>query len=108
MTLLLSSLWPGLAAALLLGLAIGWSCGTPRGRAVPLGLAALSLSLIGLAAAGAVPGLAGLWTESAALLLLAYTSACALGGAGRSLRRASVPWADDAAALAQPRDGSDR
>lgn len=79
MIVLLAGLWPGLAVALLLGLGIGALSGWPRDRAVPLGLAAAALGLGGVAAAGLVTGVAGLWLDGGALMLAAYAAGCALG-----------------------------
>ena len=76
---LLAGLWPGLAGALLLGLAVGALAGRPRGYAVPLGLGAALAGLGGLALTGLVPGVGGVWTESAALMLAAYGAGCGLG-----------------------------
>ena len=79
MILLLSGLWPGLLAAIMLGLACGRFAGPP-GRVVPLSLAALFLALAGTALSGLVTGVAGLWVESAALLFGVYLAGCGLGG----------------------------
>ena len=90
MTLVLSSLWPMLAAALVLGLVVGALTGLPRSG---LALTAAGLLLAGLAILSCLatlrtmPGAPGLWTESGALLLGAYLVGCALGGLGRSLSR---------------------
>lgn len=88
---LATSLWPELAAALALGLAVGALTGLPRSRAARLGAGLLFLglaALTGLAAMGTVPGRGGLWLESGALILGAYLAGCALGGFGRlALRR---------------------
>jgi hypothetical protein len=83
---LLADLWPGLAAALLLGLGTGALAGWPRDRAVPLGLTAAALALGGLDASGLVPGLPGLWLDSGALMLAAYTAGCASGSLARGYR----------------------
>lgn len=85
---LVSSLWPALAAALLLGLAVGTLTGLPRSSFT---LTAAGLLLVGLAILAAlaalrtVPGAPGLWIETGALLLGAYLVGCALGGLGRSV-----------------------
>lgn len=79
MILLLAGLWPGLAGALVLGLAVGAIGGPPRGRALPLALGGAALVLAGLALARVVPGVAGLWLEAAALMLPAYLAGCGLG-----------------------------
>ncbi|CAO4153295.1 hypothetical protein LPLAFNJD_LOCUS3908 [Methylorubrum aminovorans] len=88
MTLVLSSLWPALAAALGLGLVIGTLTGLPRGG-LALATAGLLLTglaiLSGLAALRTVPGAPGLWIESGAGLLGAYFAGCVLGGLGCSL-----------------------
>ncbi len=85
---LLLPLWPGLAAALALGLTVGALAGFPRSRATWLaaGLPLLALAgLIGLAATGTVLGRSGLRIEIAALVLGAYLVGCALGALGRTL-----------------------
>ncbi|WP_342149362.1 hypothetical protein [Methylorubrum sp. SB2] len=81
-------LWPGLAAALALGLTVGALAGFPRSRATWLaaGLPLLALAgLIGLAAFGTAPGRAGLRIEIAALVLAGYLAGCGLGALGRML-----------------------
>lgn len=88
MSLLVISLWPALAAALGLGLAVGALAGFPRERrtAVAAMLPTLVLAgLAGLAVLGTAPGRAGLWVETAALLLAAYLVGCLLGALGRTL-----------------------
>lgn len=88
MSPLVFSLWPGLAASLALGLAIGAVTGFPRGRAtlVAAGLPLLALALLGaLAGFGRVPGRAGLRIEIAALVLACYLAGCALGALARRL-----------------------
>lgn len=75
MLLLLTILWPALVASLVLGSAIGWHFGPPRGRlstAIGLGLGVAAMALGGLAFTGVVPGRPGFWVESAALNLAAY------------------------------------
>lgn len=87
MTLLLTILWPALAAALLLGGLVGAFAGLPKDRraVVIVGiLVAVAVLLTGLAATGAIAGRAGLWIEIAALCLDAYLIACI---AGATLRR---------------------
>lgn len=90
MNVLLLSLWPGLAAALVLGLAIGALTGVPRARptlvAATLSLLALG-ALTGLAMTGTVAGRAGLWIEIAALFLAVYLVGCGTGAVGRTLVR---------------------
>lgn len=81
-------LWPGLAASLALGLAIGALAGVPRGRAtrIAAGLPLLALGLLlGLAGLDTVPGRAGLWIEIAALVLACYLAGCSLGALARML-----------------------
>lgn len=81
-------LWPWLAAAFGLGLAIGALAGLPRTRAtrIAAGLPLLALAaLVGLAVAGAVPGRSGLRVEVAALLLAGYLAGCTLGALARRL-----------------------
>ncbi|KQT49937.1 hypothetical protein ASG52_07565 [Methylobacterium sp. Leaf456] len=83
-------LWPGLAAALALGLGVGALAGFPRTRATQLGasLPLLALAaLVGLAATGTVPGRAGLRIEIATLVLAAYLAGCAFSALGRTLVR---------------------
>ncbi|GJE55405.1 hypothetical protein [Methylobacterium thuringiense] len=86
MTLLVSTLWPGLAGALLLGACIGAVMGLPRDRfalaaaAIPFALLAI---LSALALLQTVPGQPGLWVETATLMLAAYLAGCLAGGAGR-------------------------
>ncbi len=88
MTLLVASLWPQLAAALALGLAVGALTGLPRSRpalaAAGLPCACLA-GLSALALLRTAPGAAGLWIETAALLLGAYLAGCGLGGFGRNV-----------------------
>ncbi|KAB1075164.1 hypothetical protein [Methylobacterium planeticum] len=76
MTALLSALWPGLAGALLLGLAIGGVMGLPDRRVVPLGLLGAALLLAGLAQSGILSGLIGFSVEAAALILPVYLVGC--------------------------------
>ena len=88
MILLATNLWPGLAAALLLGLCIGALVGLPRGRfgliTAALPVAALA-ALVTLSVLALVPGEAGLKVETGALMLGAYLGGCTLGGIGRAL-----------------------
>lgn len=81
--LLLAGIWPGLAGAGALGLAVGWLAGWPERAAVPLAPLGLAAALGALALAGAVPGLPGLWLESAAALLPPYLAGCGLGALAR-------------------------
>ncbi|WP_232631221.1 hypothetical protein [Methylobacterium sp. Leaf118] len=88
MSLTLAILWPGLAVALALGLAVGGLIGLPRSRgslgaAVALALALAALA--GIAVLAALPGRPGLWAEIAALVGAAYGAGCGLGGIGRRL-----------------------
>lgn len=88
MNLLLETLWPGLAAALALGLAVGALAGLPRGRWTLAGAGALALvlaALAGLAGFGVVAGRSGLRVEIAASILAAYLAGCGIGGLGRRL-----------------------
>jgi len=83
-------LWPGLAAALALGLGLGALAGFPRTRATQLGAALPLLALaviVGLALTDTVPGRAGLRVEIAALVLAAYLVGCGIGALGRTLAR---------------------
>jgi len=80
MTLLVTMLWPALAAALLLGTGIGWLSGLPNRLTAPLVLAAAIAAAFALNLSGWVPGRGGLFVESAALLLPAYALGCLLGG----------------------------
>lgn len=90
MTILVSALWPGLAGALLLGACIGAILGLPRERfaliaaAIPFAMLAV---LAGLGILQTVPGQAGLWVETAALMLGAYLAGCLAGGVGRLAAR---------------------
>lgn len=86
MTILVFTLWPGLAGALLLGVCIGAIIGLPRDRfgllaaAIPFALLAI---LAGLTILQTVPGQAGLWVETASLMLATYLAGCLAGGTGR-------------------------
>jgi hypothetical protein len=95
MLLLLTILWPALAASLALGTAIGWHFGPPRDRlstAIGLGLGFGAMALAGLAFSGLVPGRPGFWVESAALNLTAYLVGAGTGALAR-LARPSPPRA---------------
>ncbi|GJD38585.1 MULTISPECIES: hypothetical protein [Methylobacterium] len=95
MLLLLTILWPALAASLALGTAIGWHFGPPRDRlstAIGLGLGFGAMALAGLAFSGLVPGRPGFWVESAALNLAAYLVGAGTGALAR-LARPSPPRA---------------
>ncbi|ACL56473.1 hypothetical protein [Methylobacterium nodulans] len=84
MSVLLAALWPACLAALALGIATGWLMHRPSGRAARLAaLAVLALAAVvaAVAAAELVPGRAGLWVETAALLLIPYVAGCLLGAA---------------------------
>ena len=85
MTLLIAGFWPGLAGASALGLLVGVLAGWPARPGVPLALCGLAVLLAGIALAGIVPGLLGLWLEGAALMLPPYLAGCALGALGRRL-----------------------
>jgi len=88
-SVLLTSLWPALSVALLLGLVAGGLSGLPRDRiglAVAICLVIALAILSGLALSERVPGLAGLWVETATLMLATYLAGCALGGIGRAAR----------------------
>jgi len=81
--LLLAGYWPGLAGAGALGLLVGALTGWPARPIVPLALCGLAALLAGIALAGIVPGLPGLWLEGAGLLLPAYLVGCGLGALAR-------------------------
>ncbi|MGU3540046.1 hypothetical protein [Methylobacterium sp. A54F] len=71
-------MWPGTAGAFALGLLAGWLTGFGHPAAIAgLLLAALGLGLT--AVSGLVVGVAGLWIESAALMLPAYLAGAAAG-----------------------------
>lgn len=88
MTLLLEAIWPGLAAAVVLGTLVGALSGVPRGR---IGLAtagflvAALAVLAALAVTGAAPGETGLWLEAGVAMLAVYLAGCVLGGLGRRI-----------------------
>lgn len=82
MTLLVTLLWPALAAAFLLGGLVGAFAGLPRDRgtmAAGVILATVAVVLSGLAAIGPIGGRAGLWIEIAAFCLDAYLIGCLAG-----------------------------
>ena len=82
MILLLTLLWPALAAAFLLGGLVGAFAGLPRDRgtmAARVTLAAIAALLSGLAIIGPIGGRAGLWIEIAAFSLNAYLVGCLFG-----------------------------
>lgn len=82
MTLLLTLLWPALAAALLLGGLVGAFAGLPRDRGTMAAgaiIATIAALLSGLAVIGPVGGRAGLWIEIAAFCLDAYLVGCLIG-----------------------------
>ncbi|WP_279600263.1 hypothetical protein [Methylobacterium sp. J-077] len=81
--LLLAGFWPGLAGAAALGLLVGALAGWPARPTAPLALCGLAVLLAGIALAGIVPGLPGLWLEGAGLLLPPYLAGCALGALAR-------------------------
>ncbi|WP_279604827.1 hypothetical protein [Methylobacterium sp. J-070] len=83
--LLLDGFWPGLAGAGALGLVIGGLAGWPDRYGVPLGLFVLAGLLAAAALAEAVPGVPGLWLETAALILPPYLAGCTIGALGRRL-----------------------
>ena len=92
MIALATALWPGLAAASLLGLLVGLVTGLPR--ALPSVAAAASLIaalavLAGLAALGQVAGEAGLRIETAGLMLATYLTGCLLGALAEAIMTAS-------------------
>ncbi|WP_288588487.1 hypothetical protein [uncultured Methylobacterium sp.] len=92
MLLLASIAWPGLLAALLIGLGTGFWVGPPAGRLPRLSallVALLALACLATALAGLVPGREGFWVESAAAMLTAYLAGCGLGGLGRRAGRTS-------------------
>ncbi|WP_430910881.1 hypothetical protein [Methylobacterium sp. sgz302541] len=94
MILLLTFLWPGLAGAVALGLGAGRLSGLPRGAVAPAILTVAVAVLWGAALSGVVPGRAGLWVESAALMLPAYLAGCLAGAlVGRISRRKPEPAA---------------
>ncbi|MFE1597891.1 hypothetical protein [Methylobacterium sp. ID0610] len=82
MLILAAALWPACLVALLLGAATGWLMRWPDGRVARLAALAvvlLSATAAGIAALEIVPGRAGLWVETAALLLVPYAAGCGLG-----------------------------
>jgi hypothetical protein len=93
---LLQLVWPGLVIAFTLGFAVGIAtCSpTPPSRSGwVFASVVLGCFVVGavLAVLELVPGRAGLWLETAVLLLAAYGPGCAFGGLlGRALRRGSA------------------
>lgn len=89
MSLLLTALWPALAAGFCVGAATGFLTGLPVSRQAGAIAGTLVLIAVGLGAV-AVIGLApernGFWVESAALVLAAYLAGCLLGGFGQAAR----------------------
>ncbi|WP_244612396.1 hypothetical protein [Methylobacterium haplocladii] len=88
--ILVSGLWPGLAGALLLGACIGAIMGLPRERFgfISAGISFAMLAILaGIALLQTVPGLAGLWVETASLMLGAYLLGCLVGGAGQMVAK---------------------
>jgi hypothetical protein len=75
--------WGWLFTSLLLGLAMGWIAVVHRGqgvsRAVARWIAALTVALIGLAAAHVVPGRFGYWLDLGLMLFAIYLVGCAVG-----------------------------
>ena len=81
MTPILSHLWPSLAAALVLGVVVGWfsvseraMTGLGRAGTLVVALAAIVMGLVALL--GLVPGRPGFWLESGALHAGAYLLGC--------------------------------
>ncbi len=86
MLLLASVAWPGLLAALLIGLGTGFWAGPPAGRLPRLAallVVLLALACLATALAGLVPGREGFRVETAAAMLAAYLAGCGLGGLSR-------------------------
>ena len=80
MTLVLAHLWPGLAAAAVLGAILGALARWPGPRPFRWTVAGYFALLLGLAVAAALaPGRAGLWLEAAALMLAAYLAGATAG-----------------------------
>ena len=75
--------WGWLFASLLLGLAMGWIAVVHRGqgvsRVVARWIAALTVALIGLAAAHVIPGRFGYWLDLGLMLFAIYLVGCAVG-----------------------------
>ncbi|GJE45589.1 hypothetical protein [Methylobacterium soli] len=90
MIALLSALWPGLAGAFVLGLAVGGLTGFPKRRAIPLGLLGVAVLLAVMAQSGFLTGDAGLSVETAAVMLPAYLGGCLGGAFLSSLRQGSA------------------
>ncbi|WP_375407756.1 hypothetical protein [uncultured Methylobacterium sp.] len=86
MALLLTLLWPALAAAFLLGGLVGAFAGLPRDRGTAAAgaiLGAMTTVLCGFAVTGPVGGRTGLWIEIAAFCLVAYLIGCLAGAVAR-------------------------
>lgn len=81
--------WPWLAAALLIGLAMGWIAVVHRGDGMSwtsLKRAAVILTvLVMLALSRLVPGRYGYWLDLGLLMLAIYLAGCALGSLVRGL-----------------------
>ena len=90
MIALLSALWPGLAGAFVLGLAVGGLTGFPKRRAIPVGLLGAVLVLAGLAQSGLLAGDVGLSVEAAALMLPAYLGGCLSGALALNFRQGAA------------------
>jgi hypothetical protein len=75
--------WGWLFASLLLGLAMGWIAVVHRGQGVSRvaarWIAALTVVLIGLAAAHVIPGRFGYWLDLGLVLFALYLVGCAVG-----------------------------
>ena len=63
--------------------AVGGFTGLPAGPVIPAALGITNLALAGLGIAGIVPGVLGLWLESAVAMLATYIAGCALGALAR-------------------------
>ncbi len=78
-----------LAAAALLGLAVGWIAPAHRGKGLPVQGLSYAVALIAIAvvlvAGRVVPGREGYWLDLGLLLLTAYLLACAVGTGLRGL-----------------------
>ncbi len=86
----LAQFHPGsVAAAALLGLAVGWIAPAHRGAGLPrqglLYAVALIAIAVALVAGRVVPGRQGYWLDLGVLLLAAYLIACAVGTGLRGL-----------------------
>lgn len=84
---LASFLWGWLAAALLLGLAMGWIAVVHRGRplsAVMLRWIAVVLAVfVGVTVARMIPGRVGYWFDLGLVMFALYLVGCAVGSALR-------------------------